>query len=109
MELTPEDKQRIKQEAAKIYIEHLDYGVTEALLKMAEYATIYERMECGKLLNKQGSIMQDRIRKLEAERTELRNKVIDEITTMIKTYPWKPGGYQFRKELYEKLNSLKTK
>lgn len=82
MELSTEDKQRIEKEVERILFRSNLYP-HDALFKMAEYATIYEREQfeqerkdaynaglmCERILTK------DEIERLKAERSELKNAI----------------------------------
>lgn len=134
MELTPEDKQRIEQEAFK-RVEN-DSSIEPSLhnfaaqqqVKGAEYATLYEREEQAKVkpvlltdaLKQASKLLLDgdegyklervaELIQLEAERSELRNKVegrMKQLKEFQKTINIPPGWIQ--KEI-DFLNSLKTK
>ena len=112
-ELTEQDKQRIEDFITKLGWDEKGTAEFNDMMKVAEYATGYEREQQytpGLFIYKERYIQQkQQIEKLEVERTKLRNKVIEEVITVIESEPWNPGGYQFRKLLYKKLNSLKTK
>lgn len=120
MELSNEDKQRIEQEAAKLF-NKWDGGfanVQTILLMMAEYATLYERQQLDKFIVYKDLKTGEMMARYEAERTEL----LEKMTELLKAFNDSDKNYAdwvATKELYsaftgvnnllERLNSLKTK
>lgn len=103
--ITDNDKHRIEQ-ASLLYSgnHNLSSHLFNGFIKGAEYATIYEREKfAGYTVNSYKSKV---IKELEAERSELRNKILDEIIQGI-THIEMP--YYMEPRLTRYLNSLKTK
>lgn len=111
MELTSEDRQRIEQEAK-------NYGklFRQAFIEGAEYATIFERQKEGERCPSlpECYAASKKLEALEAERSELRNKVIDEAINKIRQltppFQYDPSDSTLltQHDAIEILNSLKT-
>lgn len=108
MELTDSDKQRIEQKVkqfAKNKFEIYTQSMVDALFEIAEYATKYERKIKEKFESNAYNLYKlecDKVRQLRAERTELRNKVIEEIAAKLSEFDLKSMSH-----MRHFLNSLK--